>query len=373
VEVTAAAIRALVERPTNDAPVTSVYLNTDGAQLPRRADYEERLDGLLRQVRTTADGLDDEWQKAVYADADAIWQWVREEFDREGNDVRGLGLFASGGQVFEDVQVALGVRNLTRVDDTPYVVPLEVLLGRQHNIGLVIIERDQGRIFRYRLGQLEEHYGLRSDVHQQHRRGVAGERWTRNIEHEVLHHMKDAAGVLFKAHEEEPFDALVVAGPHAEAAELCRTLHPYLQEVLRDELVQLPLEAERDELKARLAEVEQDLVSARRRHLLDRLAAAQGQAEKAARGVRHVTESVNEGRVEVLFVVEGAGVPGFRSATGMLALNREEAEAYGGPAEPVDDVIDELIEAAVKGGARIEMFRDETRLDGHPVAALLRF
>jgi peptide chain release factor subunit 1 len=86
-----------------------------------------------------------------------------------------------------------------------------------------------------------------------------------------------------------------------------------------------------------------------------------------------VVDAVNRKAVEILFVVEGAGDTGFRSASGALALHREDAEAFGGPVEEVPDLLDEVIEEAVRAGAGIEMFRDEVRLDGHPVAALLRF
>jgi hypothetical protein len=42
--------------------------------------------------------------------------------------------------------------------------------------------------------------------------------------------MKDVGEVLRGLHEEEPFDRLVVAGPHQEAVEFMRHLHPYLAE-----------------------------------------------------------------------------------------------------------------------------------------------
>ena len=371
-DVTRADIRKLVDRPPTDAPVTSVYLNTDGARFPRPVDYEARLDGLLREVRRAADALPPERREAVHADAEVIARWVRQEFER--GDVRGIGVFCSAGEVFETVEVAIGVRNVSRVNDTPYVVPLEALLGRSHHIGLVVIERDKARIVRYRLGRAEEWFGLESDVHGQHGQGGWSQlRYSKNIEHEVLQHYKEAGEILRKAHEDEPFDALLLAGPHAEVIEFSRTLHPYLEKIVHGEPMSLPPAAGLDELKERFRDVEQRLVSGRRSELLGRLAAAQGQAEKAARGIRHVVQAVNEKRIEVLFVVEGAGVPGYRSSTGALALHEEEAAAYGGTVHAVDDLIDEIIEEAVRSGAHIELFRDEVRLDGHPVTALLRF
>ncbi|HUH08496.1 MAG TPA: Vms1/Ankzf1 family peptidyl-tRNA hydrolase [Egibacteraceae bacterium] len=371
-QVTAAEIRALVDRPITPDPVTSVYLNTDGARFPRPADYEARLDGLLRDVRRSAERQRPSQSDAVAADAEAIGRWVRDEFVR--GDVRGLGVFSSGGDIFGTVEVALGVRNVARVNDRPYVVPLEVLLGRHHHIALAIIERDKARILRYRMGRVEEHFGLESDVHGQHDQGGWSQaRFQRNIDHEVLQHMKEAAEILRKDHEDDPFDALVLAGPHAEATEFARLLHPYVEKVRHGEPISLSLNVDADELRERLAKIEQELVSARRRELLARLAAAHGQAEKAARGVRHVLEAVNAKRVETLFVVEGAGVPGYRSASGALALHEEEAAAYGTPVEPVADLIDEVIEEAVRSRTHIELFRDASRLDGHPVVALLRF
>lgn len=371
-ELTAADIRKLVDRPATDLPVTSVYLNTDGARFPRPADYEARLDGLLRQARQLADERGGAAREAVDADAGAITRWVRNEFQRNG--IRGIGLFASGGQLFEEVQLAVGVRNVARVNDRPYVVPLEALLGRHHHIGLVIIERDRARIFRYQLGSVWEYLGLEADVHGQHRQGGwSARRFEKNIEHKVLHHMKDTGEVLLKLHEDEGLDALVLAGPQAEVTEFSRNLHPHLQKIVHGEPMSIAQDVAAHDLMERFEAVEQELVSARRSHLLQRLAAAQGQAEKAARGIRHVLEAVNGKRAEVLFVVEGAGIPGYRSATGALALHEDEAKAYGEPVTPVPDLIDEIIEEAVRADTHIELFRDEVRLDGHPVAALLRF
>jgi len=371
-EVTATAIRTLLNRQPSSVPVTTVYLNTDGSRYPRPADYEARLDNLLRDVRRHAASLDHDAAESVRADAEQISRWVRTSFERSG--VKGVGLFASGGEIFEHLEVAMGVRNIARVSDRPYVVPLQALLGRHHHMALAVVERDRARIFRYELGQILEHVDVTSDVHGQHDQGGWSQaRFQRGIEHEVLLHMKDVSDILLRLHEQEPLDCLVVAGPTAEASEFVRKLHPYLTKVLHGDPISMPLEADADQLRSVLRDAEQELVSGRRRELLARLEAGKGSAERDARGIRHVIEAVNAKRVDVLFVVEGTGEPGWKSASGALALHEHEAEAYGTPVEPVDDLIDEVIEQAVLSGADIELFRDGTRLDGHSVAALLRF
>ncbi|GEM_PF-1975470 len=372
-EITADAIRELVDRRPDGAPVTSVYLNTDGALYPRATDYEARLDGLLRDVQRAGDARGPAAARSVADDVAAISRWVRHEFDR--THTRGLALFASGGEIFESAEVALQVRNIARVGDAPYVVPLEALLGRVHHIGLVVAERDRARILRYRLGQLREYTAVEAEVHGQHAQGGwAQARYRRNIEREVLHHLKDVAEELLQVHtEREPLEALILAGPTAEVSEFRKLLHPYLEQIVQGTARSLPVDAPIDSLIEACQEVEQELVSARRRRLLERLAAAQGQAGKAARGLRHVVEAINAQRVETLFVVEGAGEPGWRAATGALALREADARSFGEPVERVDDLVDACIEGAVRTGAAIELFRDDARLDGHPVAALLRF
>lgn len=371
-EVTTADIRSLVSRDGSGLPFTSVYLNTDGARFTRAEDYEIRLDGLLREVRGAADGLESKVAAAVRADADTIHRYVRRSFDR--GDTRGLALFANGGELVESVETALPLRNVARVGSRPYVVPLEALVGRSHHIALAVVSRDRARVFRYRLGRLDEYEQVESDVHRQHDQGGWSQaRYQRNIEHDVLHHMKDVANLLRRLHEDEPIDALVLAGPTEDVAQFERTLHPYLKDAPHHKNASLSLQSGPDDIRAALGEIEQELVSSRRRGLLDRLGAAQGQAERAARGIRHVVEAVNAKRIETLFVVEGAGEPGYKSATGALALHEQEAAAYGEPTETVPDLVDEIIEEAVRSGAHIELFRDGTRLDGESVAALLRF
>lgn len=371
-DLTADDIKALVSRPRTAEWVTSVYLNTDGAKFPRPSDYEARLDALLKDAESSVIDQSEAVRSGVEADVVAIRRHISETFDRSG--VRGLAIFSAGGTIIDTLVTAEAFRNVQRVNDTAYVVPLQAMLGRHSHIGLALIERDNARLFRYRLGRIVEYAEIESDVPgQQSGGGWSQARFARNVDNAVLHHFKDAAEAFLKVHEADSFDALVLAGTSVEVEQFRKVLHPYLQEVVHGDVATVSSQATVEEVTGVLGNAEQELVSARRRALLGKLAAGNGQGAKVAKGLRHVIEACNERRVETLFVVEGAGQPGFRSSTGMLTQHEAEAEAYGGTVEPVDDLIDEVIEQSVLAGARIELFRDAERLDGHPVAALLRF
>lgn len=365
-ELTASGIKELLSRPVTDSPVTSVFLNTDGSRFPRAADYEARLDSLLRDAVSSSD------KSSVQKDVDAIRRWVAGDFNRDG--VKGLGLFASDGKILDRIHTAESFRNVVRVGDTPYVVPLQAMLGRYMHIGLALIERDRARLFRYRLGRIVEYDEVDSDVPgQSDGGGWSQARFARSVDNAVMHHFKDAAETFRRVHEDDPFDALVLAGPHQEVEQFRKALHPYLESVVSGEATGISSSTGKEELLKAFAKEEQSQVSARRKDLLDRLAAGAGQAEHAARGLRHVLEACNQRSIDTLFVVEGEGQPGFRSGTGMLTLHRADAEVFGSPVTEVDDLIDEVIEQCVLSGAKIELFRDSSRLDGEAAAALLRF
>lgn len=369
-ELTASGIKDLVSRPVTPHRVTSVYLNTDGARFPRQADVEARLEALLRDAMAAVEHLHGAARDGVEDDAEAIRRFVG-DFDRSG--VKGLALWASGGEIFDSLETAEPFRNIARVSDHPYVVPLQAMLGRYSHIGLALIERDVARLFRYRLGRMVEYLRVESDVPgQSDGGGWAQARLARNVEEAVQHHFKDAAEAFRLVHADDPFDALVLAGPHVEVEQFRKALHPYVEQVVHGE-VSLSSNPSHDDLMGAFTTVEQEMVSSRRKDLLARLASGDAPDTKVARGLRHVIEACNERRIETLFVVEGSGEPGYRSSTGMLASHEAEALAYGGRVEPVDDLIDEVIEQCVMAGSRIELFRDSERLDGHPVAALLRF
>ncbi|MEE8601021.1 Vms1/Ankzf1 family peptidyl-tRNA hydrolase [Euzebya tangerina] len=369
-ELTASGIKDLVSRPTGEVPVTSVFLNTDGAVFPRSADYEARLEGLLRAAVSSAEAGQD--RQSAERDAEAIRRWVSDDFNRDG--VKGLALWASDGEIFDSLHTASAFRNVARVGETPYVVPLQAMLGRYMHIGLAVIERDSARLFRYRLGRMVEYHSIDSDVPgQSDGGGWSQARIARNVENAVLHHFKEAAEEFRGVHAEDPFDALVLAGTHVEVENFRKLLHPYLAAVVHGTMSGISASSTKEELLEAFAQVEQERVSARRKELLERLAAGAGQAETVARGIDDVISACNERRVETLFVVEGSGSPGFRSGTGMLTKDRAAAQAFGGPVQPVDDLIDEVIEQCVLSRARIELFRDSFRLDGEPIAALLRF
>ena len=123
-ELDQALVRRLAEWTPGDAPVTSLYLSVDGRRLPRKVDYELRLDEALRRVRGLGASLDGRARGSVEGDCAAILEFVRERFDR--GSTRGIALFSSSSDgLWEDVEIPSPVRSLADVGPSANVLQLE--------------------------------------------------------------------------------------------------------------------------------------------------------------------------------------------------------------------------------------------------------
>lgn len=365
-------VRALLDHEREDEPVTSVYADVDGERYPRLDDAVARLAPLFDQAERSVGEHPAPERQTVGLDRDAAMERLA-AVDR--SHTSGVALFLASGEVLAELHLPLRLRHQVRVADRPHVAPLQLALDRAHHLGLVLVQRDGAEIYRYQLGHTWHHEDRDADEVPDYRthRGSTSLREQRHNQHWVQQHYEAVGEVLRRLHEQQPLDALVVAGPHEEVVEFQRTLHPDVAAVVRGEAGHLPVEAGAHEVGQHLVEVDRHMRRERVEALLTRLDAAHGQAEQAAAGLRAVVDALNTGRVETLLAVTHASAPGYRTTDGALALTEEEAGAYGAEDAVPTDLVDELIEQAHASSSDVELVDDEAALGGEPVAALLRF
>lgn len=365
-------VRTLLDHTREDEPVTSVYADVDGERYPRLDDAVARLAPLFDQAERSVGEHPAPERQTVGLDRDAAMERLA-AVDR--SHTSGVALFLASGEVLAELHLPVRLRHQVRVADRPHVAPLQLVLDRAHHLGLALVQRDGAEIYRHQLGHTWQHEDRDGDEVPDHRThsGSTSLREQRHNQHWVQQHYEAVGEVLRRLHEQQPLDALVVAGPHEEAVEFQRALHPDVAAVVRGEADQLPVEAGAHEVGQHLAEVDRHMRRERTEGLLARLDAAHGQAEQAATGLRDVVDALNTGRVETLLAVAHASAPGYRTTDGALALTEDEAGAYGAEGAVATDLVDELIEQAHASSSAVELVDDEAALGGEPVAALLRF
>jgi peptide chain release factor subunit 1 len=367
-------VRRLATWAPDGVPVSSLYLDVDGRRHPRRQDYLTRAESLVQRLRTLADGLDREARTSVTRDAGRMHDYLD---GMERGSARGVALFSSSeAGLWEEVLVPKPLPDRATVDRRPRVLPLEVLAETYVSICTVIVDRARARFVLVRMGQVVEERDLVDEVPGQHDQGGRSQaRYQRHIEDHVEHHLRHVADDLLRFDQEHELDHLVLAGPEELLPHFEQRLHDYLRRRIAGR-APLAMRAPTAEILTRSLEVEERLEAERERTTLEDLVAEAAADRPVAVGLGATLEALGVGRVAMLAVRFGEERPGMACpACGRLTLRGKRCPACGAALEPVDDVVEAAVGAALGQGAAIESIAAWPAgvLEDAGVAARLRY
>jgi peptide subunit release factor 1 (eRF1) len=370
-------VRALAGHRASSV-ITSCYLDVDGRRHPRPADYETRLDHLVREAKDRAAAFGPDAARSVAADLERITAWVRGGFDR--SHVRGLAFFAcSADGYFELVESPLPVSDGIVVNHTPHVRPLEAVLQEYQRFAVLLVDRQRARLFRFELGECTEQAEVFDAIPRgadgaghpaQGARGAKVQRHTDEIAHR---HLKHAADVTFAELQERPVDHVILGGPNEVVAELEGMLHPWVRDRVADRLA-IATTAGPDEVCQAARAVEASVTRRSEAQLVDRLRDALGTGAGVA-GLDATLGALVERRVDVLLISDGYQAEGWRCRScRYLGPRGRKCPVCAREMDLVDDVVEEAVEEALANKCRVQIVRGNADLDvlGR-IGAVLRF
>jgi peptide chain release factor subunit 1 len=369
--ITEAAIRELASMKGEGTPITSCYLDVDGRRISRYLDLQHEVELLLRDAKVRAEG-----EQSVYADLRRIERFVRGGIDR--SRTRGVAIFACSDRAFwEVIELPVPVHNQVVINNVPAVGQLESVLREHEPIGVLLADSQRARMFVFALGELVEHSerfdALRRDEDTRGERDRGGDH-PHQLEARVQRHLRDAARVAFDVWQQHDFDHLVVAAPDPMARELESSLHPYLVKRLAGRAT-LPIGAGDDEVLAAAQALEAAVERRREAAVVGRLREAVAADRRGVSGLAPVLDALAAHRVHELVVSKGFEAPGWRcdDCDVQTAIGRL-CKRCGSEMVPVDDVVEEAVEAALAQSCRVEICVDNADLDvmGR-IGALLRY
>src|SRR4051794_34435128 len=217
-------LRRLAELRPEDGKVVSIYLNLDPTEFASGAARSTAINSLLDEAARAAR---DE-NSSVREDVDRIRELFK-GFDFQG--AHGVVVFACGTEdLLEVIKLPRTVENAVVIDDSPFVEPLaEVQSASLY--GVVLVNRQAGRIFRGSRDRLEEVARVDDEVHRRHDQGGwSHARYQRSVEKEAKDHLKNASEELLPRQKPRPLDARVVAAPDAVFNDFSGHRQPYLKE-----------------------------------------------------------------------------------------------------------------------------------------------
>lgn len=365
--------------PAGAQPIVSLYLKLE----PRDRARGKYLIKLKNRMRRALDGMPAMGfsaadQKAVAADLDRIYRDL--EAPAGLPSTQGIAIFASSGHgLYERVELPSVYRSRLVVDRT---VLIRELLATHDEVGrllTVVLDRTSARIFEVTAYGAKEIADVRSEATRggkfhSDRHGAPGmgeHTYHNRIRNEMKRHLGTIADTLFRLDRAAPAHGLILAGIGTDAAALAPFLHPYLRQRVMGAVKLNPKETSPAHVHAATlaarARAEQDAEAS----LVKQLRSALGTGW-AVNGVGATLKALAEGKVRTLLVNPAAEQPGFRCASGRLALAEKDCRSEG-PCVPVQDVVDDAIEEALRQRVEVDVIHSEaaSRIDG--LAGFLRF
>lgn len=366
--LTEARLRELAAFDGGDRPVLTLYLDADGRRFPRRADLERiASDALDAAVADPAIGRDA--RAAVGKDAERLVEHVR-NVERAG--ARGIAAFACGAALFDTIALPVSVRTRAVADRHPHVLRLESLLAKAERFLTLIISRDSCRVFLTRFGVVQERDSIVDEVPSQHSQGGWSQaNYQRHIDELAHRHYKHVADEMLALSRKEPFEHVVLAGPDEVVAAFQKCLHVSIAGKLAGRATLGP-RATASEVGDATMSVEETLEMHRDAksvlYILEQFAAQRN----AVVGLAPTLDALAAHRVQTLALSDGTVVAGFRcDGCDRLSLESGPCSACEGATSPVVDIHEEMVDGALRNGARVIASQTDRLPDG--VGALLRF
>lgn len=366
-KLTAEAIQALTSFKAAGAPVLTVYLDVDGRRWPRWIDCETRAELLLRAAGNGKAG----------DDVARIVGVIRGGLDR--SHTRGLALFSSGEALWQTFELPVAVRDQVVVNETPHVGQLESAWENHESFGVLLADRQRARMFVFTFGELVD-VSEQFDALPRHDDDAGNKDRGRGPDHvvEMAHqHLKRAAALAFAAYQRYEFDHLIVGAPTDVRPLLEKELHRYLRDRLTAHVNVAPGAGAAEVVAAALEvedRVERDKQAALVVRVRERLHPGGGRGAGCA-GLEEVLSALSERRVERLVLSDGYEAPGWHcDGCGRLCLKGRRCSVCGDAMRPIDDVVEEALEEALRQSCRVDVCVANADLDvmGR-IAALLRY
>jgi hypothetical protein len=356
----------------------SLYLDLDPSTAPTAGDAQTRLNSLLDQgAKANGAGKGDlthGQRVGLKEDFERIRRYFEVEFRRDG--AQGVAVFCAGlDGVWRSLSLTETVPDGIRLGHELYLAPLVPLVGRGEGALVVVVSREQGRIYRLRAGRLEELSDLSERQPRRHDQGGWSQaNMQRHVDELAQEHLRrvaeeldrlirrlDGAQVVVVASEDtwSEFEGLVAQETRAAVAGVAHAeAHAQPAELL---------EAAEPVLERRRAEQEAAFV--------ERWREEAGRDGRASSGWAATLEASSDGRVELLLYQDGANRPAKRCpACGRLAAEGESCPLDGTALEDSEDGLNLAVQQTLAHGGTVWALRGRRDLDPvEGVGALLRF
>ncbi|MBI1882879.1 MAG: hypothetical protein HYS08_01545 [Chlamydiae bacterium] len=370
-------IEELINMKTDSLPLVSFYLGMEGSRYSKK-NCENALKDLMKEREKDIQNFEKNknHKLSLEKDFEKIRQYVKNELDWKGK--KGVAIFSSSSMNFWQVYfLPSSVKNTLVIDHTPYIRPLIALFDEYRRFCMVLVDKSKARIFEVFLGEIEEHTEFTDALPRKAKaggwKGYEENRIQRHLTEEVRKHFKkvaDSLTDLFKLHH---FDWLILGGHRAEFPEFEKELRPFLEDRIVARL-EMDLRASQENILEKALKVEKEISKEHGETSVKNLLELTGERQ-AVTGVLGTLTAFRRGQVHSLVVSRDYQVPGMRCLKcGYLDQEHKNCPQCKEPLQAIPDLVDDLVEAAVTQGCKVEYVSGNGRdRQWGGIGAILRF
>lgn len=389
-------LREIASMNGKESRYVSLYLNVDPL-LNRGGDYDIHFKNMITDA---VESLDKAVYKKVSGDIEKIKDYVA---SHRRSFRKGLVILSSEENDFWKVyHLNVPVKNEVVIDTSPYTKPLLDVLDTYEKYAVLLVEKEDARIFVIHLGEIVEYEEVHTGgVPGKHRReggfalsqmgidrhmaqtgkgraGITGYREhhiERHIAEHVKLHLKDVLEVLNPFLEREHINRLIVGGSDEATAATMSMLHETTRaKVIGTTKAEMFLTS--DEVLRRVEPVVAAYERKQEEAAVESLITQALSGANAVLGLADVLTMLQERRVMKLVMLKDLKASGYQCGScGLLTAQQiEPCPVCSGKMDQISDITDLIGELAVQQGAIVEMIADNKRLaEKGGIGAFLRF
>jgi peptide chain release factor subunit 1 len=373
-------VRDLVDFSPEGFLVTSLFLNVDATEFPSPDLLQSSFNSLIHEAESERKDIEETLSHDASESLRGDLERAREFFgdgniDRE--DTRGIALYScSAADYWQVVRVTTPLENRVEYGPRPMVAPLAGYLSHTKPTAILVTDRKLARILTMSHGEVKEWTQFEDwGPSLTSQGGWSQARYQRHVENFGKHHVERATELLLKLLQHYPFDWLILGTEVQVQKETEESLHPYVRDRLIGH-ISVRIDADTQEIIDRASELRDEVEETHLQTLMDTVQEYAGAGGRGTIGLKETLQALNEQKVHILMFEENYRAPGSvcTNCDMIYAEQLSTCPACGGPADPVDNVVDAAVQKAYELGALVEVATEVGTFDPiQKIAAILYY
>lgn len=371
-------IESLSKFKSNSLLTTSFYLKTDKSNMTKK-EVALSSKNLLSNGRSQLDQMEmsKDKKESISRDLEKITHFCSKHLS--SHNLSGLAIFSCSGQDFWELfNLPTSPRNRIIFDQNPYVRPLSAILDLHHRIFALTFDRREAKWYDIFMGEISLLENLVEDVPSKVREGGWEGYESKRIERHVATHLHDyfkkIAQKTFELFKKNHFDWLFLGCREKYRSDFEPLLHPYLKAKLKAWIKAMPGDSTATVLRESLG-LEKKLKKEEEDEIIHKLVSELEKGGLATSGLKRTLMSLNRGEVQTLIATRHFSKPGrICPKCNFLYVDELRCPSCERKTNPLVDVIDEAVEAALNKNCQVRHIIPPSKLDRYgKIGAFLRY